>query len=156
MIATAVETCPDDLWSTPQESDGPPFWKIAYHALFYVDFYLSDGPDAHDLPDFAHQYAQLFEGRVPFPPYEVELPGEIYTKQQLTDYIEHCRKWVHARVEALATTDLEAAGPFPWVPGGPIGTLLYNLRHAAHHAGQLNLLLRRAGHETTWHRGAEA
>src|SRR5581483_1312265 len=44
MLRSAVKACPDDLWD--DRTQGTPFWHLAYHALFYADFYLSDNADA--------------------------------------------------------------------------------------------------------------
>ena len=40
MLRSAVQACPDDIWD--DHAHGTPFWHLAYHALFYADFYLSD------------------------------------------------------------------------------------------------------------------
>ena len=39
MLRSAIEACPDTLWDNRFE--GSPFWHLAYHALFFIDFYLS-------------------------------------------------------------------------------------------------------------------
>ena len=43
MLRSAIEACPDDLWD--DRAHGAPFWHLAYHALFYADFYLSDSAE---------------------------------------------------------------------------------------------------------------
>ena len=50
MLRSAVEACPDDLWD--DYAHGTPFWHLAYHALFYADFYLFDDAEAFQARDF--------------------------------------------------------------------------------------------------------
>ena len=40
IIQFAIKACPDNLWD--DRTDGSPFWHLAYHALYYTDFYLSE------------------------------------------------------------------------------------------------------------------
>ena len=44
MLRRAVERCPVEIWD--DRSRGAPFWHLAYHALFYLDFYLSESEEA--------------------------------------------------------------------------------------------------------------
>src|SRR5437667_12873733 len=39
MLRTAIRRCPDDLW-TARSDHANPFWRIAYHTLFYTHLYL--------------------------------------------------------------------------------------------------------------------
>src|SRR5574341_580508 len=39
MLRTAIRRCPNDLW-TARDGHANPFWRIAYHTLFYTDLYL--------------------------------------------------------------------------------------------------------------------
>ena len=50
MLRSAVEACPDDLWD--ERTHGTPFWHLAYHALFFTDFYLSDDANTFQARDF--------------------------------------------------------------------------------------------------------
>ena len=38
MLAAAVEACPDAVWDRPEDRNRS--WQVAYHALFYLHFYL--------------------------------------------------------------------------------------------------------------------
>lgn len=42
MLESAVLNCPQAVWAD-DAAGGPPFWRLAYHAMFYLDLYLSDG-----------------------------------------------------------------------------------------------------------------
>src|ERR1700710_1245945 len=43
MLDNCIDLCPDKLWADTRYSN--PFWHVAYHTLFYTDFYLSDSPE---------------------------------------------------------------------------------------------------------------
>ena len=60
MLRSAVEACPDDLWD--DYAHGTPFWHLAYHALFYADFYLSDDAETFQARDFHVDKANFLAG----------------------------------------------------------------------------------------------
>ncbi len=60
--------------------------------------------------------------------------GEPYSKEDILEYLEVCRKAVKERVASL---DLEAASGFHWLPFNKLELQFYNIRHIQHHAGQL-------------------
>ena len=60
MLRSAVEACPDDLWD--DYAHGTPFWHLAYHSLFYADFYLSDDAETFQARDFHVDKANFLPG----------------------------------------------------------------------------------------------
>src|ERR1700722_19441412 len=48
MLENAIRACPDAVWSDPSkkpewvERSVPGFWYVAFHTLFFLDYYLSD------------------------------------------------------------------------------------------------------------------
>jgi DinB superfamily len=139
MLRSAVEACPDDLWD--ERAYGTPFWHLAYHALFYTDFYLSD--DANTLPNFLPSDQQY--GGV------VTTPRMAFTRAELLDYADHCLRKSDETFKRLTDKRaLERCG-FPWYNLSVGEFLLNNLRHTQHHTGQLIVLLRRhAGIGIDW------
>jgi DinB family protein len=137
MLENALRACPDELWrerlydehaARPEFAE---FWYVAYHALFWLDFYLSDS-------------AEGFAPPAPFTLSELEaglLPERVYTKAELQTYLEHGRKKCRSRLETLA----DLLGPQRIRPDWPdmsvAELLLYNMRHIQEHAAQLNLFL---------------
>jgi DinB superfamily len=130
-LENAILACPEELWS--DRSEQPEFWYVAYHALFWLDLYLSDAA----------------EGFVPPPPFTLSeldptglLPERVYTKIELQTYLGHCRRKCRKTIGAL--TDEKAHQRFVFgsleLYFGEL--ILYNMRHVQHHAGQLNLILR--------------
>ena len=45
MLENAMRSCPEELWG--DRTRQPEFWYVAYHTLFFLDFYLADA--AEDL-----------------------------------------------------------------------------------------------------------
>lgn len=133
MLENAMVACPEDLWTN--RSLKPEFWYTAFHALFWLDFYLSDSA----------------KGFAPPPPFTLDeldpagiLPPRVYTKAELRTYLDHGRKKCRTTIQALTDERAGRRYVFGSVDLSFGELLLYNMRHVQHHAGQLNLLLRQA------------
>ncbi len=132
MLENAIRACPEKLWS--DRSRNPEFWYTAFHALFWLDLYLS--PSEHG-----------FAPPAPFGLEELDpagvLPDRVYSKDELLSYLEHgrqkCRRTIAALTEESAH---QAYRDFGQSDFSFAQLLLYNMRHVQHHAAQLNLLLR--------------
>lgn len=141
-LADTMNACPDELWQaslwqTPNtKPEFAQFWYVAYHTLFWLDLYLT-GTE---------------EGFLPPPPFTLieqdengPLPERVYTKTELTAYLNDCRQKCRTTIEGL--TD-EIAGrhcQFGWGECSFLELLVYNLRHVHGHAAQLNMLLGQHG-----------
>ena len=138
MLDNALHACPDQLWrdrlwdNPTERPEYAQFWYIAFHALFWLDFYLSGSVD----------------GFVPAAPFTLDeldpaglLPERPYTKDELWAYLDHGRKKCRATIKEL--TDEKARHPcrFSWGEVSFAELLLYNMRHVQEHAAQLNLIL---------------
>src|SRR5512147_1987592 len=44
MLRDSIERCPEGLWSSSEFRN--PFWRIAYHSLYYTHFYLQPNADS--------------------------------------------------------------------------------------------------------------
>jgi len=146
MLDNAMRACPDQLWRDRlwDNQPGPEyaqFWYIAYHTLFWLDFYLSGSVEGFAPP-------------APFTLSELDpegLPERPYSKDELQAYLDHGRRKCQATIEAL--TDAQAQQPcrFPWGELSFAELLLYNMRHVQEHAAQLNLILgQRVGSAPGW------
>ena len=145
MLDNALVACPDSLWAqplwrTPPPTEFPPrfaeFWYVTFHALVWLDLYLSGIPEDDFAPPapFAQGILDSTEA----------LPDRPYTKEELRAYLASLRRKCHATLIAL--TDEQARRPveYPWSAGQPITFLelqIYNLRHVQEHAAQLSLFL---------------
>lgn len=140
MIQSAVKVCPDNLWD--DRTNGTPFWHLAYHALFYADFYLSENDKTFTPVAFHRDNANFLPGDYGKYGGVVTTPEIAFTKEQLLDYTEHCMKKCDEVFGKLTDEKaLERCG-FWWYELNAGEFLLNNLRHTQHHAGQLTLLLR--------------
>jgi hypothetical protein len=133
MLENAILACPDEVWSGRESPAPTEFWYVAYHALFFLDLYLSDS----------------VEGFAPPPPFTLSeldpagvLPERTYTKGELQAYLEHGRRKCRATIKALTDQKTRRRCGFDWLDLSDGELLLYNMRHVQHHAAQLNLILR--------------
>ncbi len=148
-IRMAIEACPDTLWD--DRTEGTPFWHLAYHALYYTDFYLSDEEKKFHATEFHEDKAQFLPGDYGEYAGIVATPKEAFSKERLLGYADYCvRKCGETFDKLTDERALERCG-FWWYELNVGEFLLNNLRHAQHHAGQLALLLRRrAGIGIEW------
>jgi uncharacterized damage-inducible protein DinB len=134
MLENAMRACPKELWY--DRSRRPEFWYVAFHTLFFLDLYLSEGEEGFSPP-------------APFTLDEMDtagiFPERPYTEAELFSYLTHgrdkCRRVIADLTVARA---LQRCG-FSWLELSVTELLLYNMRHVQHHAAQLNMLIRQAG-----------
>jgi hypothetical protein len=136
-LQNALNACTEELWQARlwREAEVQPefveFWYIAYHAIFWLDYYCSESADGFTVPP-------------PFTLSEFEsgmLPQRVYTKQELQTYLEYARTKCHARIESLADENEPQRVRTNWRVKTLAELLLYNMRHVQEHAAQLNMLL---------------
>ena len=138
-LEAAMQACPDEVWCDSSKSpewvsrDVVGFWYLVYHALFFLDFYLSDSAEGFSPPE-------------PFNRDELNpaglLPERPYTKGELQAYLEHCREKCRAVLEALTEQKARQRCGFERLDLSTAELLLFSMRHVQHHAAQLNLILR--------------
>jgi hypothetical protein len=137
MLYNALQACPDELWrerlynERSVQPEFAEFWYVGYHALFWLDFYLSESVEGFTPP-------------APFTLTELEaglLPERVYTKAELQTYLEHGRNKCRARLETLADALIPQRSRPDWPEMSVAELLLYNMRHVQEHAAQLSLFL---------------
>jgi hypothetical protein len=147
MLDNTLVACPGSLWRhrlwhVPSDPAGHPlppelaeFWYLAYHALFWLDLYLTGSVKGFAPP-------------TPFTLEELDpagvVPARPYTKDEMRSYLAYARRKCHAAFATL--TDERARQPvdFPWATGQNFSYVelqLYNMRHVQEHAAQLSLAL---------------
>jgi uncharacterized damage-inducible protein DinB len=131
MLENAIDLCPETLWG--DRSKQPEFWYVAFHTLFYIDLYLSESDKGFTPPE-------------PFTLDEMDerglLPERVYTREELKKYLEHGREKCRTTIAAMTPERAARRCGFGWLDITVAESLLYNMRHVQHHAGQLNALLR--------------
>ena len=146
MLARAITACPDRLWTARLWDDeqlprAGEFWYIAFHALFWLDLYLSGA----------------VEGFTPPPPFTLDeldpagiIPHIPFSRDELLTYLEHGRAKCRETIDNLSGQSAERVCVFTWGEVIFAALLLYNLRHVQEHAAQLSMLL---GQNTGWSPG---
>jgi hypothetical protein len=131
MFENALEKCPDSLWNGEDK-----FWYIAFHTLFYTDYYLDLDPDKFHPP--APFTLSEFS--------EDEMPDRVYDKETLIEYTGHCREKCRKLLSGFTKEIAEFVWKNKWKSYSMFELIIYNMRHVQHHTGQLNLLLGRIDH----------
>jgi hypothetical protein len=146
MLENAMLACPGDVWG--DRSQRPEFWYVAFHTLFFLDLYLSDS-DAGFAPPAPFTLDELDERGL--------LPDRVYTKAELQRYLEHGREKCRTTIAAMTEARANRRCGFDWLDISVAESLLYNMRHVQHHAGQLNFILRqKVDSAPRWVRKTEA
>ncbi|RFS17267.1 DinB family protein [Emticicia sp. C21] len=128
MLEDSIVLCPEEEWDTDLK-----FWYQAFHALFFLDYYLTMEPKDFIPPQ-------------PFTESEFEdrMPEKTYIKTELLNYLYFCREKGKNLIEHLTEQQLKSR----WINlSGSMNysvheIILYNIRHLQHHVAQLNLHLR--------------
>jgi hypothetical protein len=132
MLDHCIRACPPQHWEG-KIANGTFRW-VAYHTLFWVDFYISPGDeDAFVLRDLHHRGGDERE----------PVAGLGLSQDETLAYLAICREKM---LETLAGETAESLQ-------GPCGAshrkitrgelFVYNIRHVQHHTGQLSAYLRR-------------
>jgi hypothetical protein len=160
-LERALRTCPDELWESslwevkrtdpwiwPANGEPEPgrtdetiqvfsaVWVIAYHCLFYLDFYLTTDMATFATPDF-------IRGGVEEDPINefgaAKFPEPVYPRELLLHYLDYGRSRAHQVISSLTDDELAQKCP-PYHPhaGKTLAQLLQvNLDHIREHGGQI-------------------
>lgn len=131
MLENAIVACPDALWS--DRSHQPEFWYLAYHTLFFLDYYHSESAEGFAPPE-------------PFTLEELDpagiIPERPFTKDELLRYLEHGREKCRVIIAGLTDETASEIRRFNNQDWTVLEWLLSSMRHVQHHTAQLNLILR--------------
>ena len=135
MLADAIRLCPDQLWTValwknPEDERYGQFWFVAYHALRWLDLFLTGTKQG-----FVPQAPFLLKG----------LPEQPYPKDQVLAYLTVCRAKCQAAIEALTDEKAGQRCVFEWMEVSYLELQLYSMRHVQEHASQLSLALGQHG-----------
>jgi len=150
MLSDVLRDCTDELWEKNLWEDQPDqwvaagfssFWYLGYHALFWLDLYLTGAEEGFAPP-------------APFDLVEMEanevLP-RTYTREELLGYLEHCRRKCQETIGAMSNEQASRMCRFGWGELTFAELQLYNLRHVMEHGAQLRMFLgQQAGKSASW------
>ena len=131
MLDRCIRRCPDEHWEGTIGNGT--FRQVAYHALYFVDLYLSPSAEAFAPPEF---HRRAGGGRI---------GGDAggLTRAETRAYLAACRRKAVETLAAETPESLGGASGFARLPFSRGELHLYNIRHVQHHAGQLSAYLRR-------------
>lgn len=136
----ALRDCPDELWEKRLWEDEPDqwvapgfatFWYQGYHALFWLDLYLT-GAEEGFLPPAPFDLVEMQAGET--------LP-RTYRREELLGYLAICHQRCQATIAALTPEAAYRLCKFPWGEVTFAELLLYTMRHVQEHAAQLHMFL---------------
>lgn len=135
MMKKNIKSCPKEVWD--DRASGPPFWQVAYHVMWYLDWYLSDSKEARESfkSKFGEELSQDLN----------KAPEIALTQTQLLDYLSDIKEKAKIRFENITTDELLQPSIFEWHGNSVLSSLIYNLRNLILHIGALNLRLHSKG-----------
>jgi hypothetical protein len=143
-LRRSVEDCPGAEWD--QSHGDAPFSQAAFHALFYLDYYLSADEAAFKAQPFHRDRPQVFGE---YEELRDQMAERRYTRHEIGEYLEFCRQKIGDYCGNRPETS--------WLlPSGRwnmsfLELAVYNTRHLQHHAAQLGLRLQQlSGQAQPW------
>lgn len=142
MLWGTIELYPESCWDEPAPS--PPFWRLAYHTLFFAHMYLQPSEEAF-TPWPRHQ--------APVEDLDEPLTPELlpYCKTELLAYCRECESMVGGMMDAFDL--LQPVTGFSWhqPQRSKVEQHISAIRHIQHHTAQLSARLRMAtGEAVGW------
>ncbi len=131
MLRAAIRRCPEDLW-TSRDGHANPFWRIAYHTLFYTHLYLQANNRIFRCWQH-HQREIQYMGRW-------RKTWRVYAKAEVLAYWRICESLVDDAVDALDLTAPQSG--FSWYKVPKMEHQIVNIRHIQYHQAQLGDRLR--------------
>lgn len=173
VLEGAIQECPPALWEAslwkvertepgvwpandqpePGRTDGAvqvfsALWKVAYHTLFYLDWYLTaDMLKTPITPDGSFEPPVFIRGGVEEHPFNddwtLRLPDHVYERELLLRYLNYGRRRARRIVPMLTEQDLAATCPRGHPHEGKTLAELHqvNLAHLREHGGQIKRFL---------------
>lgn len=119
-------------------------WKIAYHCLFYLDWYVTtEMLITPRTPDGVFVTPEFIRGGVEEDPFNedwtLKLPDHVYSRDLLLKYLEYGRARARRVISSASEEDLaKTCGPYHPHAGKTLAQLLQtNLVHLREHGGQI-------------------
>jgi hypothetical protein len=85
-LSLCIERCPDAAWDMPVGNLA--FCQVAFHTLFYTDFYLGPDEESFRLQAFHRENGDFFRD---YEEFGERAPVLRYDKPSINTYVAHCR-----------------------------------------------------------------
>jgi hypothetical protein len=134
MLVGVIEGCPEELWAV--EYGGVPFWREAYHALFWV-----------------HNFLGLRDKTFQFRPFDVDIdprlftpPNNTCTREEAIEYAAQTRAYLNKVFAAMTLDELSSPVDYDETDFRTVyHRLMYGMRHVQYHVGKLTAYLNLQG-----------
>jgi hypothetical protein len=136
-LHVCIERCPDTTWDSPVVNYR--FCQVAFHTLFYADFYLGYDEASFRQQPFHLDHPQFFGD---YEEFEDREPVSLYDKPSIHAYVAHCRAKAAQAITEETEESLRAPARFERRRCSRAELYVYNVRHIQHHAANLGLILR--------------
>ncbi len=147
-LNACIDRCPDDAWNMPIANHK--FGQVAFHALFFADYYLGPNAGAQRDQRFHRDHTHIFDD---YEELQDRAPIQLHDRSFTRKYLDHCRSKVRDVVAAETAESLSARADFEGKDFSRAELHVYNIRHIQHHAAQLILRLRiDCNQDTPWFR----
>jgi hypothetical protein len=132
--APGVEPIPERTDESIQQFSA--FWVVAYHCLWFLDFYVTAEPAGFQSPEYVRGGPE----ELPWPADgAAPLTDRVFDRETLLRYADHGRRQIRQRIETMDESELdERCGANHPHAGKTLRQLLdVNLHHVREHGGQL-------------------
>jgi len=137
MLNACIDKCPETVWNS--RIANYLFCQVAFHVLFWTDFYLGQNEEAFRQQRFHRAHEHFFGD---YEEFEDRAPVSLYDKTSISAYLQHCRRKVSEVVAAETAETLGARSGFERRAFSRAELHIYNIRHIQHHTVHLSLRLR--------------
>ena len=145
-LSLCIDRCPDSVWHA--RVGNLTFCQVAFHGLFFTDYYLGAGEEGFRTQPFHVEHADFFRD---YEEFQHRVQQYAYDQRAVQAYVQHCRQKATAAIAAETEESLQGPSGFTRRNCSRAELYVYNLRHVQHHAAQLSLRLRiDAGVEIPW------
>lgn len=138
MLRSAILRAPAGIWDSPDYENRT--WRLAYHTLWGVRFYLADSPESFEPWAGAIDGAESLGGF--WEPEGAARVDGVHTPAELITFLDDLLEQVPSAVAGLP---MDAPSGFEWYPFNRFELHVNTIRHVQHHTAQLIERLRAHG-----------
>ena len=126
MYKSVLETCTDEIWG--KNFPGAPFWREAYHTIFWMHNHLGPKDKAFEFQPFG----------VDVDPRLFTPPNKRCTLDEVRGYAADTRAYIDEVFDAMTLEELLGSDAYDESEFRSVfHRLMYGLRHVQHHVGKL-------------------